>query len=226
MPRATPGSEAGLFEHLLGQIETGGVASRTRVFSRGEVVFHEGDSGNTIHLVREGMFAVRAATTAGRNLIINVLAAGDIFGEFAGFLPDERRTGSVTSLAGGTTTEIERAGIREALHAEPTLIEELMTAVVMKAESTRSRLVELLSVSADLRVLRALLMVHRLDPDGGPVPLTQQDLASLAATTRPTANRILREEVDRGTVLLTRGAISVLDPDRLARRAGVVQTLR
>ena len=87
MRRKTAGAEGGLFEHLLAQVESGGVPSRTRAFSRGEVVFHEGDPGNTIHLVRQGMFAVRAATTAGRSLIIDVLADGDIFGEFAVFPP-------------------------------------------------------------------------------------------------------------------------------------------
>ena len=60
------------------------------------------------------------------------------------------------------------------------------------------RLVELLAIPADLRVLRALLFVASLDDSEGPVPLTQLDLASLAATTRPTANKVLRGEEERG----------------------------
>jgi CRP-like cAMP-binding protein len=226
MRRTTAGSDGALFDHLLAKARAGDVPSRARTFARGEVVFHEGDPGNTIHLIEDGMFAVRAATTAGRSLIINVLAPGAVFGEFAVFSPDGRRTSSVTSLAGGTTTEIERDGIREALRAEPVLAEELMAAVVVKAESTRTRLIELLSISADLRVLRALLMVDGLNGGDGSVPLTQSDLASLAATTRPTANRVLREEQDRGTLRLTRGGISVVDPDRLAKRAGLDPPLR
>ena len=226
MRRTTPGSDEGLFEHLLGKAQAGEVPSRTRTFSRGEVVFHEGDPGNTIHLVQAGMFAVRAATTQGRTMIITVLAPGSIFGEFAVFSPEGRRTSSVTSLNGGTTTEIERDGIRAVLRAEPETAEQLMAAVVTKAESTRVRLIELLSISADLRVLRALLFVDDLDSGDGPIPLTQKDLASLAATTRPTANRILREEEERGTIRLTRGGIAVVDPDRLAKRAGVDLSLR
>lgn len=38
--------------------------ARTRSFSRGEVVFHEGDPGDTIDLIQDGVFAVRASTTA------------------------------------------------------------------------------------------------------------------------------------------------------------------
>jgi hypothetical protein len=42
-----------------------------------------------------------------------------------------------------------------------------------------------------------------------------------AATTRPTANRVLRQEKERGTVKLSRGQVVVLDRQRLAERAGV-----
>ena len=219
MRRTTP--DGGLFEHLLAKAQAGEIPSRIRTFARGEVVFHEGDPGNTIHLVQAGMFAVRAATTAGRTMIITVLASGGIFGEFAVFSLEGRRTSSVTTLNGGTTTELGRDGIRELLRAEPETAEQLMAAVVTKAESTRSRLIELLSIPADLRVLRALLFVDGLDSSDGPIPLTQKDLASLAATTRPTANRVLREEEERGTVRLTRGGVAVVDADRLATRAGV-----
>ncbi len=48
--------------------------------------------------------------------------------------------------------------------------------------------------------------------------LTQEDLASLAGTTRPTVNRILRELVADGIVRLGRGRIVVIDPGRVAGR--------
>lgn len=191
-----------------------------RPFAKGEVVFHEDDPGDTIHLIKKGLFAVRTSTS-GRNLIINVLAPGDIFGEFALFSPGGRRTSDVTALIEGETVAVERDALRAALIARPELVEGLMSSVVVKAESTRRRLVELLSISADLRVLRALLFVDTLSHDDAPVPLTQQDLSSLAATTRPTANRVLREEAARGTLVLSRGRVTVVDAQALAKRAGV-----
>jgi CRP-like cAMP-binding protein len=81
-------------------------------------------------------------------------------------------------------------------------------------------LVEMLYVPAELRVLRALLSMATLE-DPSPVRLTQDELASFAATTRPTANHVLRQEEERGTVALSRGQVMVLDRQRLAERAGV-----
>jgi CRP-like cAMP-binding protein len=77
----------------------------------------------------------------------------------------------------------------------------------------------LLYVPAELRVLRALLSMVTLEDTPSPVRLTQDELASFAATTRPTANHVLRQEEERGTVALSRGQVMVLD--RQAERAGV-----
>ena len=51
------------------------------------------------------------------------------------------------------------------------------------------------------------------------VPLTQEELAELAGTTRSTVNRVLRDEEKRGTIKLERGRTVVLDAAQIARRA-------
>jgi CRP-like cAMP-binding protein len=50
------------------------------------------------------------------------------------------------------------------------------------------------------------------------VPLTQDEIAQLAGTTRPTANRLLLEAQERGAIELARGKITVIDAEWLARR--------
>ena len=79
----------------------------------------------------------------------------------------------------------------------------------------------MLHVPAEIRVLRALLSIATKEEGSSPVRLTQDELASFAATTRPTANRVLRQEEERGTVELSRGQVLVLDRHRLAARAAV-----
>jgi CRP-like cAMP-binding protein len=51
------------------------------------------------------------------------------------------------------------------------------------------------------------------------VPLTQEDLASLAGTTRQTVNQVMRDAQARGLVATSRGRIEILEPDGLAARA-------
>jgi CRP/FNR family cyclic AMP-dependent transcriptional regulator len=210
-----------LFVDLFDQVQAGTVRARTRCFAKGEVVFHEDDPGDSLHLIEEGLFAVEASTSVGRNVMLNILGAGSVFGEFSAFSSNGRRSSSVNAFSRGKTLAIQHDELRKALQARPGLIDDLMTAVIAKAENTQRRLVDILSIPAELRVLRALLMVDELDRRDGSIPITQTDLASLAATTRPTANRVLREEESRGSLSLSRGSIAVIDTARLARRAGV-----
>jgi CRP-like cAMP-binding protein len=49
------------------------------------------------------------------------------------------------------------------------------------------------------------------------VPLTQEDIAGLAGTSRATVNRVLRQEEGRGTIALARGRTVVLDVQALTR---------
>jgi CRP/FNR family transcriptional regulator, cyclic AMP receptor protein len=210
-----------LFEQLLKAVRSGTVRGKERAYRKGEIVFHEGDLGNTLHLIVEGLFAVSITTPAGRHLIINVLGKGDVVGEFAVFSAQGTRSSDVSALVAGKTLTVDREALRKALGADAELANHLLATVVSKAENTQFRLVELLSIPADLRVLRAVLQLERMDRPEAAIPLTQNDLANFAATTRPTANRVLREESERGTLELSRGRVTVIDQARLARRAKV-----
>jgi CRP-like cAMP-binding protein len=79
------------------------------------------------------------------------------------------------------------------------------------------RLVEAHHVDAETRVRRRLVELAAAYEDGV-VPLTQEDIAALAGTSRATVNRVLREEVKLAAVALARGRTSVLDPDSLESR--------
>ena len=58
-------------------------SAHRRRFARGEVVFHEADPGDTVHLVAEGRLAARRSTPAGDTVTFAILGPGDTFGEMA-----------------------------------------------------------------------------------------------------------------------------------------------
>jgi CRP/FNR family cyclic AMP-dependent transcriptional regulator len=210
-----------LFEFLIEAVRSGAVRGKERDYRKGEVVFREGDLGDTLHLIVHGLFAVHTGTPTGRHLIINVLGIGDVVGEFAVFSAEGIRSSDVTALVPGRTLIVDRGQLRIALATAPDLAGHLLATVISKAENTQHRLVDLLSIPADLRVLRAVLLLEDMERPEAAIPLTQNDLAEFAATTRPTANRVLREESVRGTLELRRGRVTVIDRSRLASRAKV-----
>src|ERR671922_1063228 len=82
-------------------------AARLRRFARGEVIFHEGDPGDTLHLIARGRVAVRVTTPLGDTATLAVLGPGDFFGELA-LLSESPRTATVTALEKTETMALHR----------------------------------------------------------------------------------------------------------------------
>jgi CRP-like cAMP-binding protein len=192
-------------------------ATRRRRFARREVVFHEGDPGDTLHLLRRGHVAVRMTTPMGDIATIRVLGPGELFGELAIIAPGPRNATVVAldqvetlALGGGDFTEVRRR--------HPAVDRLLLDSAVSEMMRLTAQLTEALFVPAPKRVLRRLVEVAALW-NGEAIPLTQDDLAQLAGTTRPTANRILKEAESAGLLAVSRGRITVLDRPSLESKA-------
>ena len=92
-----------------------------------------------------------------------------------------------------------------------------------RVERLNGYLLEALYVPAERRVLRRLVDLCQLyagDEQHIVIPVTQEILASLAGTTRPTANQVLGRLAASQLVQVSRGQIVVLNRRELHRRAG------
>ena len=79
-------------------------------YHRGEVVFHQGDPGRALHLIDRGRVAVRLTTPLGDVATLDVLHAGDTFGEQALVDAAGERTATVTAIEHTETLALDRAG--------------------------------------------------------------------------------------------------------------------
>jgi CRP/FNR family transcriptional regulator, cyclic AMP receptor protein len=197
-------------------------STRRRRFARREVLFHEGDPGDTLHLIDKGRVVVRITTPLGEVATLGVLGRGEVVGEMAVLEEGGRRGATVAALEPTETLSMDRArflDLRQAHPAVDRLLVEILAAHVRRIDS---QLVESLFVPVERRVLRRLLALGDLYTTGenGPVdvPFTQDELASLAGTSRATVNRVLRQVEEAGGVSLRRGHIRILDKDMVARR--------
>jgi CRP-like cAMP-binding protein len=197
-------------------------AARRRVFKRNEVVFHGGDPADTLHLIVRGRFASRVTTQTGDMVTVAVQGPGEAFGELALVEADASRSTSVIALEPGETYAVGRDEFTRLRRQYPAVNDILVRLMARRLRRQSELLVEALFVPAETRVLRRLCELATLYGDGAEgtvVPLTQEDLAALSGTSRATVNRILRAEAKRGTVRLSRGRTSVLDPSALAARS-------
>ncbi len=197
-------------------------ACRRRKFARGEVVFHEGDPGDTLHLIAKGHVAVRTTTPRGDQALIRVLGAGDFFGELAVIAPAPRNA-TIDCLDATETLGLHRDAFQELRAKDPGVDAVLMHALIAEVRRLSAHLSQALYLPAESRVWKRVADLTRLYEtaanDVVTIPLTQEDVAQMAGTTRPTANQVLRSGEEKGVLRISRGRIEILDIAALTKLA-------
>jgi CRP-like cAMP-binding protein len=195
--------------------------ARRRRFHKGEVVFHRDDPADSLHLIARGRFAARVTTPVGDSVLLEVLGPGQAFGELALLQPGERRSATVSALEDAETRSVFRDDFAQLQRSHPGLKDVLLRLLAAQLRRASDRIVEAHYVDADTRVRRRLIELaesYGTTDAAAVVPLTQEDLAAMAGTSRATVNRVLREEEKQGAADLGRGRVTLLDVDALRRR--------
>jgi CRP-like cAMP-binding protein len=176
-----------------------------------------------LHLLASGHASVRVATPAGDTVTLAILGPGEAFGELALLGKNARRAATVCALEPCETLSLQRERF-DALRKEHPALDRMLAEIL--ADEVRRldvRLLEFLYLPADKRVLRRLVALGRKYGGGErhavKVPLTQDVIASLAGTSRPTTNQALRAVEEAGLISIGRSKIEIMDLAALARRA-------
>lgn len=188
-----------------------------RRFDRREIVFHEGDPGDCLHLVVDGRFGVQVTTPAGDTATLRLVGPGEMFGELVLIHPGQPRSATVVALEPSRTLTLG-IGPFAALRTRHPPIDRMLNGLLAANVRRMSELVaEALYLPVDRRLARRLDQLAGLYDDT--IPLTQDDLARIAGTTRATANTVLRRLAGRGVLALARGRVTVIDRGALRRYA-------
>lgn len=185
-------------------------------------MFHRGDPADSLQLISKGRFSVQIATPLGDIATLSVRGPGDAFGELALLGPESKRSATVSAIEPGETYSVYRGDFERLRREYPSVNDVLIGILAQHLRRLSEQLIEAHYVSANRRVLRRVRELAELyggNSESVVVPLTQEDIAGLAGTSRATVNRVLREEERRGTVELRRSKTVVLDLDELSRRA-------
>jgi len=197
--------------------------ARRRRFDRHEVVFHEGDPGDAVHLINRGRVGLRVTTPLGDTVTLRILGPGAVFGELA-LLDPAPRNATVVALERTETLALHRDHFDELRRQHPEVDRILLDSLVTEVRRLSVQLLEALYSSVPRRVeLRLLDLVQQYGRDDGEpvdIPLTQEDIAELCGASRTTVNKVLRDLEIEGLVAMSRGHVRIPDPQRLRRRRG------
>lgn len=192
--------------------------------TKGEVLFSEGDSGDKLFLVETGKVKLGHTAADGRESIIAVLGAGEMLGELSLFDPGPR-TATAVAVSNTKVLSMSHEALLPWLVGRPDLAVSLLAALARRLRRTNEALADLVFSDVPGRVAKALLELGSKfgedTPEGLLVhhELTQEELAQLVGASRETVNKALADFSQRGWIRIEQRSVTLLDVDRLERRA-------
>ena len=186
---------------------------------RGEWIFVLGDSADSIYLLQQGRIKISALSEDGHEVLHQIVAPGEIFGETSIIL-DIPRTTSAQALESSVVSEIRRTDFQTLLINYPELAFQLLKSVGLRLKKAEAHLVNVICKDVSHRVKEALIDLMDKEPTAGPdrpvkIKITQQDLANLIGASRQQTWQALKELEDSGVLRLMYRSIQVTAPHKL-----------
>jgi CRP/FNR family transcriptional regulator len=188
-------------------------ATRPDHFEREATIFHQGDSCDRIWLLQAGEVKIVHQELDGREVILEVMSAGEAFGGTVLFMDTHPAT--AVALTPVETVSFSRETYTRLLDHHPAVarrlirmlggrLHSLMGLQILAGERVERRMAHILVKLAD--------RVGRSDPDGLllTIPLSRQDLADMTGTTLETAIRTLSRFHTQGWLETRRGGYLLL----------------
>jgi CRP-like cAMP-binding protein len=197
-----------------------------RSLDKGEILFRQGDGGESLYVVIEGLLKVSVSSGDGGDMVLTTLKPPDVFGELS-LIDKGPRSASAVAVEPTTLLALDRRALLDVMRRYPKPVDDLLRSLGALIRRLTDQAADLVFLDLNGRV--AKLLVTLADREGSDstgsisfdLHLTQSDLAEMVGGSRQSVNQILHAFERRGFLELHGREISILDIDALRRRAGM-----
>jgi CRP-like cAMP-binding protein len=190
---------------------------RRRAVPKGTVIFRKGDPGVGLIGVLSGAVKISVASADGRDVVLNIIREGEVFGEIA-LLDGRARTADATTMSDCELMTIERREFIPFLRSQPDVTLKLMEILCSRLRRTSEQVHEMTFLNLSTRIARTLIRLAEKAKDtdrGGKVTITQREISQIVGRSRESTNKRLRAWEKSGWIRLQRGSVTVLKPEKL-----------
>jgi CRP/FNR family transcriptional regulator, cyclic AMP receptor protein len=188
-----------------------------RDLRRGDVVFDEGDDPDELLLVLSGRIAIANRSIDGRESVVALMDAGDLFGEM-GLLDGLGRSAHARALEPSTVVAVPYEPVRRAFEEHPQLLWGVVALLAGRIRAVDAALAD--SVFLDVTGRTAKRLLEMADgEDDFVLPVTQEELAGMVGASRERVNKAIASFVRLGWIEQADRRYRILQRDELTRRA-------
>lgn len=172
-------------------LDTAGVSRKVIEYRRGESIYTQGDSAETVMYIQKGGVKLSVVNGSGKEAIVAMFGPGDFFGE--GCMAGQTlRMGTTTAVTPSTLLAIQKNELLRVLHSQHELSDHFISYMLAHNIRVEEDLIDQLFNSSEKRLARTLLLLARYGKQDQPVrtlpKVSQETLASMVGTTRSRVN--------------------------------------
>ena len=201
--------------------------SRSRIYPRGAVVFHEGNIARGVYVLSSGRAKVSISSADGKKLIIRMAKSGDVLGLYAG-LTGRPLEATAEMVEGGRVDFVSRTDLLNLMGRQQAFSSDLVEMFSRQfSEFVDNTRMLLLSESALEKLAR---LIVRWGRDFGErttegvrvqILLTQEEIAQIIGASRETVTRLFSALKRDKIIRVKRDALWIRDSDALASLAQI-----
>ncbi|MDH3658613.1 MAG: Crp/Fnr family transcriptional regulator [Alphaproteobacteria bacterium] len=191
-----------------------------RGFGNGQVIFQKGDPGTSMMAVLSGRVRISAYSEDGREIILNIVEPGQLFGEIA-LLDGKERSADATAMGKTALLVLDRRDFLPFLERNPKIAVQLIEVLCSRLRRTSEMVESIAFLDFGARLARLLLQMsehYGVETNAGlliDLKISQADLGNLIASTRESVNRQLSAWTQEGVIAIDHGKITILDREIL-----------
>lgn len=199
---------------------------RRHRFRSETTILHREHPGGALYVILSGKVKVHNGSCDGKEFVLALLAAGELFGEMS-LLDGGGRSANVTTLEPTEVLVLTRDALMACIQQSPQIAINLLATLAGRLRLSNENNQAFATLDASGRAAKRLLDLgrkHGVKTAAGlqiGIRLSQSDLAGLIGTTRETTNKILNEFRSLGWLAVDKQRrITLLREDRLISRSG------
>ena len=170
-------------------------------YSKGDVIFTEGNVANTLYFVNEGNIKLYKYTKDGKEQILHVLSEGEFFGELDLIKPSKYGFNS-KAIVNSKICTLTKDEMKDIIMRKPEIGIKVLETVGERVAKVESLVQNLATNDVDSRL--AYLVIDLMEKYGQSIeknisiklPLSREDMASFIGVTRETISRKLKKFED------------------------------
>ena len=196
--------------------------STMREVRKGETVYLPDEASEHVYLLKEGAIKISRLGADGEEIILDIIAPGEIFGEMS-LLGEESRATIAQTIDDSLICTIRKDDFFGLFTAHRELAFKVLKLVGLKRVEIETRLEELAYCNVSERIALLLFRLgkrHGVQEPGGiriRPRLTHRDIAFLVGASRETVTELLNQMKAQGVINTSFMSITIRDPEGLAR---------